>query len=164
MPITANATIRTCSTSTLTFSGMPALGDGGTLDIRLSATDLAGARVPDDFTIEIEPSNHGPVANSDTVKVNEDATTLNLWNTLLADDTEPDAGDTRTIVSVNTEGTVGTVSFSAATRTVTYSTDDPARDLLEPDGAPVPTNFIYMIRDAGDLESTATVTVNVPGV
>ncbi len=107
--------------------------------------------------------NDPPVANPDAVSVSEDATTANLVPALLANDTDPDAGDTLSVVSVDTSGTLGTVAFDAATQTLTYSADAAAQDTLAA-GQTASDSFGYTVSDSSGATSTATVTVTVTGV
>src|SRR5213592_1482468 len=107
--------------------------------------------------------NDAPVANPDAVSVNEDATTANLVPALLANDTDPDAGDTLSVASVDTSGTLGTVAFDAATQTLTYSADAAAQDTLAA-GQTASDSFAYTVSDSSGATSTATVTVTVTGV
>jgi Ca2+-binding RTX toxin-like protein len=97
-------------------------------------------------------------AKPDAIDVAEDASTENLWATLLANDT----GVGGKIVSVSSVGTKGTVSFSATNQRLTYSADDPTFDALEP-GQTVTDSFTYTVEDATGLRTTATVTVTVQG-
>jgi len=107
--------------------------------------------------------NAAPVANPDAVGVNEDATTVNLVPALLANDTDPDAGDTLSIASVDTSGTLGTVAFDAATQTLTYSADAVSQDALAT-GETATDTFGYTVTDSQGVTSTASVTVTVTGV
>jgi hypothetical protein len=105
----------------------------------------------------------GPVAVDDAgIAVYEDATTGNLWERLLANDTDAD-GDALEIVAVDTPGTAGTVRFDAASRTLTYAADAASQDALGPDDAPAPATFTYTVSD-GTSTSTATATIDVQGV
>jgi len=104
--------------------------------------------------------NQPPVAVADAVAVNEDATTANLYATLLANDRDDGA---LTISAVGTAGTLGTVRFDAATRTLQYVADNDAFDALAP-GAVATDRFTYTVTDAGGLTSTATVEVTVTGI
>jgi VCBS repeat-containing protein len=106
--------------------------------------------------------NHAPVAANDSIGVNEDATSSNLYATLLGNDTDPDAGNTLTITGVNTSGTLGHVVFDAASHSLQYVADNDAFDTL-PTGATASDSFTYTISD-GTLTSTATVNVTVTGI
>ena len=126
-------------------------------------TDGAGQYVQSPFVITITDVNEAPVAVGDPVAVNEDATTGNLWTQLLSNDSDPDAGDSVTIVSVGTGATLGTVLFDTATQSLRYVADDDSFDALAP-GATATDSFTYTIRDADGLTHTATVTVTVTGI
>lgn len=126
-------------------------------------TDQGGLTYQEVLTIGVTNVNEAPVAANDSVTVAEDATTANLVALLLANDRDVDAGDTRTIVSVNTTGTLGHVVFDAATQTLTYAADNDSFDPLTP-GQSAPDSFTYTIRDAAGLESTATVNLSITGV
>ncbi len=106
--------------------------------------------------------NHPPAAVDDLVAIVEDATSDNLWPALLSNDTDPDAGDSLAISSVDTNGTQGHVNFNAATQLLEYVADADAFDLLAP-GATTTDSFSYTIVDGGGLTSTAIVTVEVTG-
>src|SRR5213078_2360772 len=82
---------------------------------------------------------------------------------LLANDTDPDAGDTLSVASVGTRGTLGTFSFDAATQTLTYYADAAAQDTLAEE-QPAGDSFAYTVSDSSGATSTATVTVTVTGV
>ncbi|MEP9360968.1 Calx-beta domain-containing protein [Sphingomonas sp. KR3-1] len=118
--------------------------------------DATGTIVNDDFP------NQAPVAHNDSAAVNEDATSANLWTSLLANDTDPE-GQPLSISAVNTSGTLGHVVFDAAHQSLQYVADADAFDALAP-GATATDHFSYTVTDAGGLTSTATVTVTVTGV
>lgn len=111
----------------------------------------------------IQHPNEAPTAQGDTVAVNEDATTANLWTSLLANDTDPDTGQTLSIQSVDTTGSLGHVLFDAATQSLRYVADADAFDSLAP-GATAVDHFSYTVTDGHGLTSTATVTVTVTGI
>ncbi len=50
--------------ATRTFSGTPANADVGTLSVRVTATDLAGAAIFDDFMLTVANTNDAPVATA----------------------------------------------------------------------------------------------------
>lgn len=133
------------------------------VNLVVRVSDGAGQATQSPFVITINDVNEAPVATGDPVAVNEDATTGNLWTQLLANDSDPDAGDTFTIVSVGTGGTLGTVIFDAATQSLRYVADDDSFDGLAV-GATATDSFTYTIRDSNGLTSTATVAVTVTGI
>ncbi len=132
-------------------------------NIVVRVTDGAGRSIDAPFVIAITDVNETPVAVGEPLAVNEDATTANLWLQLLGNDSDPDDGDSITIVSVGTSGTLGSVIFDAATQSLRNVADDDSFDGLAL-GATATDSFTYTIRDAGGLTSTATVTVTVTGI
>ena len=61
--------------------------------------------------------NHAPTAVADTGNAQEDGGAVTLTAaSLLANDTDPDAGDTKTLVSVNGTGALGSVSIDGRQR------------------------------------------------
>lgn len=127
------------------------------------ATDSGGLSTQQSFTLTVTDVNEAPTATGDAVAVSEDATTANLWSTLLGNDSDPDAGQTLTISAVDTSGTLGTVLFDTATQTLKYAADNDAFDMLAP-GATRVDSFTYTITDGNGLTSTATVNVTVTGI
>src|SRR5262249_21966148 len=124
------------ATQTLTYSADAAsqdalaAGQTGTDSFTYTIADSAGATSTATVTVTVTGVNDAPIAVADSAAVNEDATTANLAALLLANDTDADSGDTKTIASVNTAGTVGTVAFNAATQSLTYSADAASQDAL----------------------------------
>ncbi|MDT8758635.1 lamin tail domain-containing protein [Sphingomonas psychrotolerans] len=129
----------------------------------VKVTDSGGLSAQQGFAIAVTDVNEAPVAAHDAVAVNEDATTANLWSTLLGNDSDPDAGQAPVIQSVDTSGTLGSVIFDAATQTLKYVADNDAFDMLAP-GATQIDHFTYTITDANGLTSSATVDVTVTGI
>ncbi|MBN3907988.1 MAG: hypothetical protein HWQ35_15950 [Nostoc sp. NMS1] len=107
------------------------------------------------------PANQAPTAVADIVNIAEDATTSNLYLSLLSNDTDPDAGDTKNIIAVNTTGTKGIVSFNPTTQNLTYTASS-FNSLSQ--GQTATDSFSYAIADSKGLQSTAIVNVNVTGV
>ena len=111
----------------------------------------------------IEAPNEAPVANGDAIAVDEDATSDNLWDLLLANDTDIDLGDSVTIQSVDGTGALGSLIFDPGTQTLRYVADDDAFDALAP-GQTLVDRFSYTITDEDGLTSTASVEVTVTGI
>jgi Ca2+-binding RTX toxin-like protein len=126
----------------------------GSTSFIFNTMDLAVASIEKlELIVEGGSTNHGPVAVNDTVSTNEDTAITILASALLSNDTDQDAGDTKTLVSVQgaTNGTVslnssGNVVFQAAANFSGIAT------------------FTYTMKDAAGATSTATVTVNVTAV
>ncbi|TGX53934.1 hypothetical protein E5A73_07300 [Sphingomonas gei] len=131
--------------------------------VTAKVTDSGGLSAQQNFSIAVGDVNEAPVAANDSVAVNEDATTANLWSTLLGNDSDPDAGQTPTIKAVDTSATLGSVIFDADTQTLKYVADNDAFDALAP-GATQVDHFSYTVTDAAGLTSTATVSVTVTGI
>ena len=150
--------------ATRVFSGTPLNADVGALTVKVTATDAAGAAASSSFALAIANTNDAPVANADNIAVNEDATTGNLWNVVLANDVDVDAGDALVIVSASATSARGsTIVFDSLTKTLTYAADADIFDLLAT-GATATDSFTYMLRDASGATSTATATMTVTGV
>jgi VCBS repeat-containing protein len=132
-------------------------------DIVIRATDPDGLAVNRTVTITVGDVNEAPTAVADAVAVNEDATTANLWNLLLGNDSDPDAGTTLSIASVNGTGTLGSLVFDASAQTLRYVADNDAFDALAP-GQTAVDHFAYTVTDGHGLTSTATVAVTVTGI
>ncbi len=90
------------------FQGTPGAGDAGTLDVKVTATDQAGASIADFFRINVEPAETpppdpgpAPVARMATVTARvDDAYELFLNGArILADDSFKDAESTRVAIA-----------------------------------------------------------------
>ena len=101
--------------------------------------------------------NVGPVAVADTASVVEDASVV---IDVLANDTDANPGDTKTLVSVSPTAQGATVQVVDGT--VVYTADPDAFDLLGP-GDTATDSFSYVMKDAAGVTSTATVQVTVNG-
>ncbi len=130
--------------------------------VTVRATDGGGLFTDLAFAIAVNDVNEAPVAQGDAVAVNEDATSGNLWTSLLSNDSDPD-GNSLSIVSVDTTGTLGHILFDAASQSLRYVADDDSFDAL-PTGATAPDHFTYTVSDGHGLTATATVNVTVTGI
>ena len=149
--------------ATRTFIGTPVNGDVGTVTLKIVSTDGSGATTFDTFNLSVVNTNDAPVANPDAVGVLENATTENLVAALLANDTDVDVSDTKSITAVNTTGTAGAIAFNAGTQTLTYGANGAALDALKA-GAIGTDTFSYTVTDGAGASSTATVTMTITGV
>ncbi len=128
-----------------------------------TATDSGGLSTQTSLTIAITDVNEAPVAVRDTIAVDEDATSANLWSTLLGNDSDPDRGQALSISAVDSRGTLGSLQFDTQTQTLKYVADNDAFDALAP-GATQVDRFSYTVTDGNGLTSTATVDVTVTGI
>jgi VCBS repeat-containing protein len=104
--------------------------------------------------------NDPPTAVGGTGEATEDGGLVRL--NVLANDTDPDVGDTLTIVSVDDTDTVGAVQISLNGSAVFYNPRDEFQELNA--GQTATDTFTYTIQDEAGAESTATVTMNIAGV
>lgn len=107
--------------------------------------------------------NEAPTAVDDNIAVNEGETTANIHETLLENDTDPDADDVLSISSVDDSGTTGelTAAFHSGSESLTYTAS--GFEYLEA-GAVATDFFTYTITDAVGATGTATVLVTITGM
>ena len=98
----------------------------------------------------ITPVNDNPVAVADSKTIPEDTTATTI--DVLVNDDDPDIGDTRTITA-KTNGTKGTVSFTATSLTYTPNHNANGSD-----------TFTYTITDSHGSTATGTVSVTITPV
>lgn len=150
----------------LVFTGRPENDHVGALDLRVTATDQAGAAVTAGFRVDVINTNDGPVARTDRVDLSAVTTygaTDNLAAQLLANGTDVDVGDTRQIVAVDSSMTAGKVVFDLASQTLTYDTNTAAVKSLAA-GETGTDVFRYTIADQAGAQSEAAVLVALTGV
>jgi len=142
-----NGTVALAGT-TITFT--PTANFSGTASFTYTLSD-GTATATGTVTVTVTPVNDAPVATADTVTTAEDAAATIAAATLLANDTDADAGTTLTVTAVSA-ATNGTVALAGTTITFTPTADF--------NGA---AGFDYTISD-GALTATAHVTVTVTAV
>jgi Ca2+-binding RTX toxin-like protein len=131
--------------------------------VEYTMEDEDGAQSSSTVKITVNGSNDGPVAVANSTSVKEDATSKNLWSAVIANDLDIDTGDTKTIVSIDATGTLGTVKLDTKTKSLVYVADDDKFDQLKT-GSSIVDHFTYTIKDANGLTSTATVNITVAGI
>ncbi|HEX8225239.1 MAG TPA: Ig-like domain-containing protein [Allosphingosinicella sp.] len=100
------------------------------------------------------------VAVDDVVAVGEGATTGNLWTSLISNDHDVESGlASRRIVSLDTNGTDGTVVMDTFKQTLTYS----AANIDLAPGETRTDTFSYTVTDGWGSSDTAIVTVTITG-
>jgi hypothetical protein len=121
--------------------------------IRVQTDDNNGGTAVKVFAVSITDANDAPIALNDSYSVLEDSSDNSL--SVLGNDTDPDTGDTLTIISLGATSNGGTLSTDGST--VTYT---PAAGYVGQEA------FDYTIRDDGTPQQTdmATVTVTVNNV
>jgi VCBS repeat-containing protein len=135
------------------------LGAGATATDTFSYTmkDSGGIARSATVTMTVTGVNDAPVANADKAATSQNSA---LVVDVLANDTDVDAGDTQTLVSVDSTGTVGAVSLAGGK--VSYDPGSHFQSLGA--GASATDSFSYTMKDSGGIERTATVTVTINGV
>ncbi len=173
------------------FDPIP-VGETVTLTYRVDATDNHGVTRSHDVTITITGTNDVPIAVADTNSVTEDAedvlghedgkasTTIISGSTVLANDTDVDTGDTKTVSGVQAgnhngdlsnattlgqgvTGNYGTVIMNAdGTYTYALNNNDVRVQHLA-SGEKLTDVFSYTAKDSQGATSTTTLTITING-
>jgi hypothetical protein len=150
------------------FSGTPLNDDVGAIAVRVTATDGALASAFDDFTLTVANTNDAPTANPDEGSAGENET-KNF--DVLGNDTDPDTGDTRTLISI---GAVSVSSVNAAVHGMIAASAlvmvgnqiqfNPGT-LFDPlnAGETATVAVAYTMQDAAGVASSSTLTLTVNG-
>lgn len=140
---------------------------GRTVTTGFALTVSDGTATATDSTTSLVATsvNDAPVGVADTwaTVIEEDTEATINPAALLANDTDPDTGDTKTPVSVQALSAKGaTVGLDATSGQIYFIADAGAFDALG-DGNTTTDTFTYTLRDAAGATSTAAVTVTVRG-
>lgn len=165
-----------------TFSGTPNTGDAGSLTVRVTATDIGGLTATELFNIAVTTTpNTVPTAVADTSAATEKGGIANssggssATGNVLTNDTDPDAGDTKTVTAVRfgaTNGTLGTglagsygslVLNANGTYTYTINENSTAVQALRLSTNTLTEIYNYTMRDSAGATSTAALTITVHG-
>ncbi len=150
------------------------VGQSMVITVPFRATDDQGApSAVTNLVITVTGTNDGPTAVADSGSLNENAAlTATAATGVLANDTDVDTGDTRTVSAVAfgaTPGTVGSAlngTYGALTLNAdgsySYVANRPAAEALTA-GQVVTESFTYTMRDAAGATSTTTVTFTITG-
>ncbi len=137
--------------SNRTVTITPATNQSGTTVITLTVHDTDGGSASTAFLLRFLPVNHPPLAGPDTGDTYRNVPLQLPASLVLANDTDPDPGDTLTITNVsNSTAAGGTASLS--NYVVTYS---PPTDFTGAD------SFSYVVTDPQGSMATGTVAVTV---
>jgi hypothetical protein len=138
-------------TFTITFTPTAAGARNGVISVDSQDTAQSGSGVFNRREIPVSGTGQStaPTANNDSATVTEDSSANAI--DVLANDTDPDTGDTTTVTAVGL-ASHGTAAVGALGANVTYT---PAANYCGAD------SFTYTIKDATASSSTATVTVTV---
>ncbi|MDE2416865.1 MAG: retention module-containing protein [Burkholderiales bacterium] len=138
-----------------------------------TVSDAAGATSSTTLTVTIQGANDAPVATVDTGAVAENATLSTTAATgVLANDSDVDTADTKTVSGVSFGATTGTVgsalsgTYGALTLNAdgsySYSANTAAANALAA-GATANDVFTYTVRDTAGATSSTTITITVTG-
>ncbi len=155
-----------------------------THSITVRVTDTNGATYDEVFTVNLNDVNESPVATNDSNiaveagGVSNGTAGSNPTGNVLTNDTDIDAGDTKTVSGVvagtaaNASGSVGAIVAGnygsltlAANGSYTYSVDNSnsAVQALLTSGNTLQDIFTYTMVDSGGLTSTTQVTITIQG-
>ena len=112
--------------------------------------------------MEGQSPNFMPLAEDDSAITDENSQLIVTAPGVLSNDSDLDVGDTLTVTSVDTSGTVGAVTAWHADGSFTYDPDEQFEYLQA--GGSTTDSFTYMVSDGYGGNDTATVTVTVNGV
>jgi VCBS repeat-containing protein len=127
-------------------------GQSATDTFSYTMRDTGGLTSSANVTVTITGANDAPVAVADTATTIEDAS---VSISVLANDTDPDTGDSKSLVSVTSSRAI--ISGSA----IVYDPGTAYQSLAA--GQTATDSFSYTMKDAGGLTSSATVTVTITG-
>ena len=170
----------TFNASTRAFSGTPS--STGTVGVRVTATDVGGLTTSETFSIVVMSTpNTPPTAVADTGDATEKGGTNNgtgglaATGNVLTNDTDPNAGDTKTVSAVSFGATAGTLGAALAgaygslvlnasgTYTYTVNETNSAVQALRLSTNTLTEVFNYTMRDAAGATSSTTLTVTIHG-
>ncbi|ARQ62375.1 cadherin-like/VCBS repeat-containing protein (plasmid) [Rhizobium sp. Kim5] len=166
--------------STRTFSGTPTTS--GTYGVRVTATDLGGLAANETFNIAVSTQgNTPPTAVADAGDATEKGGVANgsggavASGNVLTNDTDPNAGDTKTVTAVvfgATSGTLGSalngtygslVLNASGAYSYTINESNAAVQALRQSTNTLSDVFSYTMRDSGGATATANLTITIHG-
>ena len=112
--------------------------------------------------VEGQSPNFMPLAEDDAAATDEDSPVTVTAPGVLDNDSDLDVGDTLTVTSVDTSGTVGALTAWNADGSFTYDPDGQFEYLQA--GSSTTDSFTYTVSDACGGSDTATVTITINGV
>lgn len=140
-----------------TFTLTPEAEYSGSVLLAYTVSDGHGGTRVATRSFEIAAVNDAPHAGDDKLTIGEDSSGGTV--PVLANDTDVDVGDTLTVVGVDTTGTLGSVTFTAAG--VSYVPSAASQSLAA--GQSASDSFRYTVQDASGARASATVHVTVQG-
>jgi len=163
----------TVDNSNANVQALRTAGDTLTDTFSYTVRDAAGATSSTTLTVTIHGANDAPVAMADTGAIGEGATlNVSAAGGVLSNDTDVDAGDTKTVSAVSfgattvtvgsvLTGTYGTLTLNAD-GSYSYQATQPAATALA-QGQTATESFSYTMVDVAGTASTSTLSFTVTG-
>ena len=137
-----------------------AAGENTTDTFTYTTSDGNGGTDTSTVTLLINGTNDSPVANDDIGGITDEDNPFTTIN-VLANDTDIDAADVLSVLSIDTSSTLGLVTDNGD-GTFTYNPNN-AFELLD-EGETATDSFSYTVSDGNGGTNTATVNVNITGI
>ena len=139
-----------------------------TRTVTFTVTDDTARTGSDTRAITVAGANDPPAAVDDTGTTDEDTTLNAAAPGVLANDTDVDPGDTKTVVALGGSGTLTGATAEGGSVTIgangAYAYTPPAAFQALSTGQSGTDSFQYTMADGAGAQSTATVTLTVAGV
>jgi VCBS repeat-containing protein len=139
-----------------------AVGETAIDTFTYTVTDGNGGTDTATVTVTVNGANDAPIATDDSgfTYFSADGASEISTSTLLSNDSDPDAGDVINVLSVDSSGTTGSVTFSGGT--INYDPNGQFNSLTP--GQTAIDTFVYTIFDGNGGTDSATVSITVQGV
>ncbi len=153
--------------TTAAFTARPGYDAAGTLQVKVTASDLSGGTANQIFNLAVANINLAPITNNDTARVDVSGVLSVGGSGLLTNDRDPDAGDVLRIVAVENTNVVGSFVTLASGARVRVNADGSyiydANGAFNglPGGTLSQDSFSYTVADTSDAVSNATVVLTV---
>ena len=144
-----------------TYTIVPEANYNGAMTLKYGVSDGADTTATT-LAFVLAPVDDTPRPGDDYGAVNEDSSVTVSFDDLMTNDIDVD-GASKTIIGIDTTGTAGSVVIDVVNRTMTYSADADAFDLLAT-GAIAKDSFKYTLQGSSGETNTATVFMDVIGV
>ncbi|MCF6354202.1 MAG: putative Ig domain-containing protein [Candidatus Polarisedimenticolaceae bacterium] len=141
------------------ISGTLGYASAGMHNVTVTVSD-GSASIDIALSWTVSDTNQLPAADADTVAVNENDGVADITATLLAGDIDPDSGDSLSISTIDTIGTLGSATLNMGV--VSYDPNSQFEYLA--DGATATDSFSYTVTDNNGGLDSAIVTILVTGV
>jgi VCBS repeat-containing protein len=127
----------------------------------LKVTNEYGLSTTNTLTFEIEAVNDAPIANEDSATTEENTTLVLKADDILANDTDVDKNDTKSLVAITAPADKGSVVFDAATGNITFKPNSDFDHLAQGESEEV--LLTYTMEDKAGAQSSSVVKLTVTG-